>query len=61
MTVNIQQIVLNEARNVRFTVMLQEVGGEFGKMVQRPAVLILPGGGYAFCSDREAEVVATPI
>ena len=23
----------------------------------RPAVLVCPGGGYAFCSDREAEPV----
>jgi acetyl esterase/lipase len=26
----------------------------------RPAVLILPGGAYSFCSDREAEPVAMP-
>lgn len=27
-------------------------------MSERPAVLILPGGGYRFCSDREAEPIA---
>src|SRR5699024_2522365 len=25
----------------------------------RPAVVVLPGGGYAFCSPREADPVAT--
>ena len=25
---------------------------------RRPAILVLPGGGYCFCSDREAEAVA---
>lgn len=27
-------------------------------VTSRPAVLVLPGGGYTFCSDREAEPVA---
>ncbi|WP_185732079.1 alpha/beta hydrolase [Actinomyces bowdenii] len=31
---------------------------EMASARQRPAVLILPGGGYAFTSDREAEPVA---
>ena len=26
--------------------------------VQRPAIVICPGGGYRFCSEREAEPVA---
>ena len=51
-------IVLNEARNVTLTAYLQEVNGEFG-FDKRPAILILPGGGYAMCSDREADPVAT--
>lgn len=29
-------------------------------MTKRPAILILPGGGYHFCSDREADPVAFP-
>ena len=28
------------------------------KVKTRPAVLVIPGGGYEFCSDREAEPVA---
>ncbi len=55
-----QKIVLNKKRNVSLTVMAQEVGGEFRGVTARPAVLILPGGGYRFCSDREAEPVALP-
>ena len=50
-------LILNEARNVTLTAYLQEVNGEFG-FDKRPAILILPGGGYAMCSDREADPVA---
>ena len=53
-------IVLNRKRHVSLTVMVQDVGGEFRGVTARPAVLILPGGGYMFCSDREAEPVAMP-
>jgi predicted esterase len=38
--------------------MLQEVGGEFRGISARPAVVVIPGGGYRFCSDREADPVA---
>ena len=55
-----ETIQLNEKRNVTLTVMAQDVGGEFRGVTARPAVLILPGGGYMFCSDREAEPVAMP-
>ena len=50
-------LILNEARHVTLTAYLQEVNGEFG-FDKRPAILILPGGGYAMCSDREADPVA---
>lgn len=50
-------IILNEERNVTLTVYLQEVEGEFG-FTKRPGMLVLPGGGYAMCSDREADPVA---
>ncbi len=53
-------IVLNEERKVSLTVYLQPVGGEFGGIAERPAVLVIPGGGYHFCSDREADPVAFP-
>ena len=53
-------LVLNEERNVTLTAYLQAVGGEFTGVTVRPAVLILPGGGYQACSDREADPVAFP-
>ena len=54
----IETIVLNELRNVTLTAYIQPVNGEFPNIPYRPAVLVLPGGGYSFCSDREADPVA---
>ena len=53
-------LVLNAERNVSLTVYLQPTGNEFRGVTARPAVLILPGGGYHFCSEREADAVAFP-
>ena len=50
-------ITLHEDRNVTLTAYIQEVEGEFG-FSKRPAMLVIPGGGYAMCSDREADAVA---
>ena len=53
-----QEVInLNSKREVTLTAYVQEVGGEF-IFSKRPAILILPGGGYAMCSDREADPVA---
>lgn len=53
-----QEIInLNPGRNVTLTAYIQEVGGEY-QFAKRPAILVLPGGGYAVCSDREADPVA---
>lgn len=52
-----QEIILNENRNVTLTAYIQEADGEFG-FSKRPAMLVIPGGGYAMCSDREADAVA---
>ena len=38
-----ETIVLNEERNVTLTAMIQDVGGEYRSVLNRPAVLILPG------------------
>lgn len=51
-------ISLCKERNVTLTAFLQDVGGEFRGITERPAVMVIPGGGYQFCSDREAEAVA---
>lgn len=53
-----EMITLDAGRNVTLTAYLQGVGGEFPNVVKRPAILVLPGGGYTMCSDREADPVA---
>ena len=58
MLLKTETIVLNEERNVMLTCYLQDVEGEFPNVKKRPAMLVLPGGGYSMCSDREAEPVA---
>ena len=60
MTIATDRIVLNADRNVSLTTMIQSVNGEFQQIDKRPAIIILPGGGYSMCSDREAEVIAYP-
>lgn len=53
-----QEIInLNPERDVTLTAYIQEAAGEF-QFAKRPAILVLPGGGYAMCSDREADPVA---
>ena len=54
----VEKITLNEQRNVTLTAFLQDVGGEFPNINKRPAILVLPGGGYRMCSEREADPVA---
>ena len=51
-------LILNEERNVSLTAYTMPVGGKFDYISKRPAVLVLPGGGYQYCSDREADPVA---
>ncbi len=43
---------------ISLTGYLHDQSDTFPNLVRRPAVLILPGGGYEFCSDREAEPIA---
>ena len=50
--------IINESRNVVLTSYLQEVGGEFANISKRPGIVILPGGGYRYCSTREMDPVA---
>ena len=57
---NTEFITLNEERNVSLTAFLQPVGGRLKNLFQRPAVLILPGGGYHVCADSETDPVAYP-
>ena len=47
-----------EGLNAELTSYLYDVSEENGGRKNRAAVLIFPGGGYDYCSDREAEPVA---
>lgn len=49
--------VLNEERNVTLTMYLNLDSSEFG-FTKRPLIVVIPGGGYSMCSDRESEIVA---
>ena len=51
-------LTLNKERNVTLTTYIQDCGEGFGCVAKLPAVLILPGGAYQMCSDREADPVA---
>lgn len=52
------EVAINNRQDVSLTVYLQDVEKEFRNIIKRPSVLIIPGGGYQFCSDREADPVA---
>lgn len=54
----IEKIQLDQIRNTELTVYLQEESVELAAIKKRPGMLIFPGGGYEFCSDREAEPIA---
>ena len=53
-----ETIMLNKERNVSLSAFLLDTGGEYRYVTKRPAVVVIPGGGYQFCSDREADPVA---
>ena len=46
------------SRAATLTGYVQQTSTELPNLNVCPAVLICPGGGYAYCSDREAEPVA---
>ncbi len=43
---------------VTLTVYLPDASREMPRMAVRPGMLVIPGGGYGMCSDREAEPIA---
>ena len=55
---NMEHIILNQERNVTLTAYTLPVGGRFDYIPKRPAMLVIPGGGYQYCSVREADPVA---
>lgn len=56
----VENILINGERNVYLTACLQPVGGDHYYVSSRPGIIILPGGGYIKCSEREADPVAFP-
>lgn len=53
-----ETITLSKERNVSMKTYLIENSQELQNGITRPLVIICPGGGYAFLSDREAEPIA---
>ncbi|MBP9988157.1 MAG: alpha/beta hydrolase, partial [Ruminococcus sp.] len=45
-------------KNVTLTIYIQDISDEMPNMKIKPGMLVIPGGGYHMCSDREAEPVA---
>ena len=43
---------------VSLTAYILDSSPELSNWEKRPAVLVIPGGAYKFCSDREAEPIA---
>ena len=43
---------------VAVDVYVPRVSREIDAQIRRPAIVVCPGGGYAFCSEREAEPIA---
>ncbi len=54
----IQTFFLTEDHRVSLTSYIQEPSPELPLSGKRPGVLVCPGGGYSFTSDREAEPIA---
>lgn len=54
----IEKISMSGAGDVSLTAYILEPSKEMPNMTHRPAVLVIPGGAYHFCSDREAEPIA---
>lgn len=56
--INLPRINLTEDGRVNVTPYVLDVSPEMPLSVKRPAVLVLPGGGYNALSDREGEPIA---
>lgn len=52
-------IMINERHHATLTCYLWDGNEEYRTIDKRPAVIVIPGGGYEMCSEREADPVAT--
>lgn len=51
-------ITINKERNAQLTAYIQKTEGRYINTEKRPAIIILPGGAYEFCSDNESDPIA---
>ena len=49
---------LTDDPDITLTAYIPDISEEMKNMKVKPSVLVLPGGAYKFCSDREAEPIA---
>ncbi len=49
--------ILNDETNAKLTGYLREATGEMPEYANRPAILVIPGGGYGWVSERENEPI----
>lgn len=54
----IERINLTDDPEITLTAYVCEPSPEMMNMAKRPAMLVIPGGAYKMCSDREAEPIA---
>ncbi len=54
----VEVVQITEDIDVSLTSYIQESSESMPLNRIKPAILVLPGGGYNYCSDREAEVIA---
>ena len=54
----VEKLELKSNPGATLTAYLLDTSKEMPNMKERPAVLVIPGGGYYMCSDREAEPIA---
>ncbi len=54
----IETVELDKEKRVTLTAYIQDIEDDYGQIIKRPGVIILPGGAYINCSEREADPVA---
>ena len=54
----VETFSFDKTAHASLTVYLHEEKPEFSRVGKRPFVLVIPGGGYNFCSEREGEPIA---
>ncbi len=49
-----EEFILNKERNATLTAYILDTGSKVRNIEERPAVMVIPGGGYQHCSEAEA-------